>query len=384
MTSGAVRTVVHVTESAFWPPYQGDSARNLAFIRGLRAAGWRVHVVHLHDRRQPSDYEAMAALCDTLAVYYPTEADLRFRHGPDPDAWCPAGLVALVSRTVVQTSPDALLVQFPFLSRCLTVRSAGPVRRVLDADNWFIGRAEQYRQGALEYDWYSTDEAGVRKAVARADVVLAIQQEEAARYRAVVPDGVEVLCVPHAICGTLRSAKFGAKRVLFIGNENAENTAGLRAFLQESWPQVLAAHPDAQMHVAGRVSTHAQGLHPSIQTHGTVQDLGLLYDSCPIALSLATVGTGLKIKSVEALAHGCLLVATTPGLQGLDAFDGVVARADGTAEQASAVIRALDAPAKAKELGNEAYQLVQRRFDSRVVIRELQRALQPEVLETSS
>ena len=84
------RTLLIVTEAAFYPPYRGDSSRLFALITNLRKRDWKVLVVALHDAGQPDiDYTAMEKLCDELFIYYPTQSDLARRDWNKMDSYCP-------------------------------------------------------------------------------------------------------------------------------------------------------------------------------------------------------------------------------------------------------------------------------------------------------
>src|SRR6185369_1161351 len=112
--------LLFVTETASWPPWQGDSARASALISFFRIRGWKVHVTHFHDEQQEwADYDGMAARSDGLSIYRPSKRDLAPREGSSRlDDWCPDGFVQQVAADCQRFRPDVLLVQFVFFSRC--------------------------------------------------------------------------------------------------------------------------------------------------------------------------------------------------------------------------------------------------------------------------
>ena len=362
------KTLLYVTESAFWPPFQGDSARNWSIIRLLRSIGWQVHVVHRHDPMQTSDYEGMRQRCESLAVYFSTGKELESATGVDPDAWCPQGLKRMVGARVREVAASTMLVQFPMFSACL---GAAPkqTRRVLDADNWFVGRRELYESFGLHYDWFSTTREHLKRAAARADVVMAIQQTEAELYRDLLGAESEVHYVPHCVQGEWNPDKFLSKSILFVGNSNAENISGLRSFLRSTWPSVLEEHPNVELRVAGRVSHHFSS-QPQVSLLGEVDDLRGLYAESAFGLNLSAAGTGMKVKSLEALANGCCLVTTPAGVQGHLATNTHVI-AGSWAEFARRLNALLSEPSKAAEIGRSAYVHTQNHYNPSAVLRSL-------------
>jgi len=76
---------------------------------------------------------------------------------------------------------------------------------------------------------------------------------------------------------------------------------------------------------------------------------------CPMRM-----GSGMKIKILEAMAMGKTIVSTSLGAEGIDAADGEnIILADGEDEFAGAVVKALGDPSLRKRVGTEARKLVE-------------------------
>lgn len=377
-------TILMVTEAAFYPPYRGDSRRLFTLITNLRARGWRVCVAHLHDRAQPDvDYEAMARLCDGLSIYYPSDADLARRSWREMDSYCPPGLVELTEQMARRLRPQVLLTQFVFLSRCLDIDTGRdrPVK-VIDADNRFSGRARAYREKGLPYDWFSTDEEQERRGLLRADLILAIQEREAEYYSHLLPENRRVMLLPH-----LESVRYhpppAGETLLFVGASNAENAAGISRFLDEAFPLIRRRHPGARLIIAGRVCELIPSSCAGVEFVHLVDDLTALYAKAAIVLNPTIVGSGIKIKTVEALCNGRCLVATRHGIQGLENYPDIYCRADTPEEFATAIISLLDEPRRISELGTRAQRFAAAYFDPATSLKRLEAALSREMLAFS-
>lgn len=158
-------------------------------------------------------------------------------------------------------------------------------------------------------------------ALATADVLLAIQRGEAEILREMLP-GARVITAEHALARLIRCPVEETRlEVLFVGNYYPPNIAGVEQFLAQVWPQVRAAAPAARFVVCGKVCDAFRGCSvPGVELAGVVPDLEPYYRAAAIVVNTVPYGTGLKIKTVEALAHGKCTVVTPAGAEGLATF----------------------------------------------------------------
>jgi glycosyltransferase involved in cell wall biosynthesis len=363
-----------VTQTAFEPRWQGDSARVAALIDWFRMREWRVAIVHCHDPAQRhTDYRAMRQGVDSLDVYYPTREDLARRSESHLDAWCPDGLIDLVRHVLEREACDVLLVQCVFLSRCFeAVPRRKSTVRVLDADNIFSGRAALYQRAGLAYEWFSTHARDEIRGLARADLLLSIQETEARRLRMFAPR-IPVMLVPHVhpVSSTRRPER---DIILAVGAANVENHAGLLRFARESLPPIRAMRPAAHLYVAGQVGALLPTF-DGVTCLGPVSDLAPWYERAAVVINTVPVGTGLKIKTVEALCHGVPLVSTPSGIQGLERFGRCFRVASDAQAFARETIDLLTHHAAAEALGRRAKRIASRYFDADRVLGPLEARL---------
>ncbi len=106
--------------------------------------------------------------------------------------------------------------------------------------------------------------------------------------------------------------------VLYVASGNPMNVRGLRDFLQFAWPSIRQHVPDAELHVAGAVSEFIENELPGVLALGPVQDLAEVYGPfARVVINPALAGTGVKIKTVEALSHLRPIVTWPTGVDGL-------------------------------------------------------------------
>jgi len=211
------------------------------------------------------------------------------------------------------------------------------------------------------------------------DRVIAISAADAAVFAGWVGPG-RVLLVPHL--QTLRplSLRAQARRALFVGSAYAPNLDGLRWLLQNVWPAL--ADTGLQLDVVGDVGPRlglGLGLAdaPGLRVHGRVADLEAAYAAADIVVNPVRHGSGMKIKTVEALAHGLPLVSTGHGVRGLAHVpdDPAFVVADDAAAFALALRHLATDSAARQRLGRRALQLAEDCFAEGPALRPLLAAL---------
>jgi len=158
-----------------------------------------------------------------------------------------------------------------------------------------------------------------RALLLRGDVTMAIQAAEGREFERLVPDravltiGVDFDCAPEA------SAPLPdvPPTVALVASGNAMNVKGINDFLRHCWPLILRDHPKARFRVAGAIGQFVPKESPGVDILGKVDSLGEFYQSCHVAINPAQAGTGLKIKTVESIAHYRPVVTWPLGVEGV-------------------------------------------------------------------
>lgn len=167
--------------------------------------------------------------------------------------------------------------------------------------------------------------------------------------------------------------------VLFVGAlARTFNQQGIRWFLDQVWPDVLAAVPEARWVVVG--SQPPAWLLARQDQHlvvtGFVDDLAPWYRAATVCIAPLLVAGGLLQKVVDALAFGVPVVATSVSNHGLAATPGEqLLIADTPADFAAAVIQLLREPALRQRLGQAGQRFIQEHYNLEAAISEWERAL---------
>ncbi|TKW76952.1 MAG: glycosyltransferase [Bradyrhizobium icense] len=143
------------------------------------------------------------------------------------------------------------------------------------------------------------------------------------------------------------------------------NIDGAGYFLQEIWPQIAKANPQARCKIIGGSPpaslTSLAG--PRVEFTGFLPDLRPhLAEAAAVVVPLR-IGGGTRLKIVEAMAMGKAIVSTSLGAEGIEAVTGRdILIADEPADFAAAVGRLLGEPGLASQIGQSARQLSEQRY----------------------
>jgi glycosyltransferase involved in cell wall biosynthesis len=204
-------------------------------------------------------------------------------------------------------------------------------------------RTELYCERGLPLDFRGLARDEEAALLRRADMIVAIQEREAAEFRKLVPDrGVVVVPMPVRYFPS-RQQEGTNKRCLFIGGHSGHNLDGLDWFLREVWPLILARSPDAEFDVVGTVGRSIPPGARNVHVYGPQGDLSPAYKRATVCVVPLRFGTGLKIKLVEAMAYGRAVVTTSAGAEGYSELEmgAVVTIADTAVSMAEAITRLL-------------------------------------------
>jgi len=152
----------------------------------------------------------------------------------------------------------------------------------------------------------------------KADLLLHLNAEEDAEFRALLPEKAHALlypATPEAPTGP------GGPDIVLIASNNTANVDSVLWFLREVAP--LAAGVDVKIvgNVDGAVRARAPELFESYKGWflGRVPDPAAVYAGAKLVLLPTIAGTGLSIKTVEALSSGLPILATPQALRGMGA-----------------------------------------------------------------
>jgi glycosyltransferase involved in cell wall biosynthesis len=277
---------------------------------------------------------------------------LRSAHLWRVDEWFDDGLLSQVTSLQNTEHFDTVLIEYVFLSK-LVGAFPDSVRTIIDTHDLMGDRHKIYLSSGMQPVWFATQPKEEIRALNRAHAVIAIQEEETAYLRLRVSG--EVFCVGHI--GYLDTEPLpdpGGTRILFVGSANPINIRGLEWFVQLAFPEIRARVPGCELAIAGAASQE-RAWPDAVLALGEVESLTPVYAQAAVVINPVTFGTGLAVKTIEALSYGKPLVATAAGVRGLGAqFAEAFLVAEGASEFARLVVELLQDKAARARLSKNA------------------------------
>ena len=314
--------VLVITPTPTHPTTQGNRVRVAQIAGALRDSGNIVELLYYAvDGSDDESLEAMRAAWDVL--YLVTTGGFRARRSHPAywglDDWVSPSLVEAVRFLAATTRYDAVVVNYVWCSSLLDYFPLETVR-IVDTHDAFGNRHELARSAGMSPHWFYTSEAEEGRGLDRAHIVLAIQAEEAAYFRKVTR--TPVVTVEYAAPPNFLAPNRGERLTVgYLGSGNPWNVQSvelfdalavrlMRALPDEMWPRML---------LFGGI-TRAVGPLQMFQPVGLVDDVIDAYREIDLVVNPMVGGTGLKIKTVEALAFGRPVLSTKAGGAGLEAI----------------------------------------------------------------
>lgn len=328
-----------VSPTPFLPADAGNRVRIRNMIDSMRSIG--VDVFMLHVERERGDRDGMAKLLGEgrfRAIPYTKPrreegvfgrlrrrlfqlVDRDLRHVWGIDDWYDPAITDAVLEWHESDKFSAVMVEYVFLSAIFEYLPDS-LLKVLDTHDRFTFRHRLYLERGMAPKFFSTTQDQEAKGLSRADLILAIQEREQAFFSQLTTRRVVTLGHLVAVedCFVPESGR-AAPNLLIVGSENEINVDGLHHFLVTDWPALKSIFPASRLSIAGGVGKHlpSEVCHPEdVCVLGFVEDLADAYRMADIVVNPVRSGTGLNIKSIEALGYGKPLLTTPSGCRGIE------------------------------------------------------------------
>jgi glycosyltransferase involved in cell wall biosynthesis len=250
-------------------------------------------------------------------------------------------------------------VEYVILDRLAAV-SHNPIKRMLS-------RVEQNRIKRFELAVCSQFDRCIEVSDEDRDI---IQHDGLRTPVDVVPNGVDTQyfkfnSLPHTPDAIMFLGTFK-----FFGNRDA-----IRWLIELVWPVLQGFRPGLTFYVVGNQPPRwlRQASDQRLIVTGWVEDVRAYLIRSMVVVSPIRIGSGTKLKIMEAMAIGRPVVTTTMGLEGIPAVDGrdLLVR-DEPGPFAEAILQLLDHPSMAATMGRTARELIERMYSWDAAVKSLE------------
>jgi polysaccharide biosynthesis protein PslH len=175
-----------------------------------------------------------------------------------------------------------------------------------NTNGWYLPpRASYESMLASELEW-----------LRRADLLLHLNTEEEAAFRALLPGNRHVLVYPPV---EAMPTGPGGRDLVIVASANVPNILSLEWFLREVMPRA----GDIPLAIYGNVDAAIRSRDPTLYRRfaghfrGRIDEIGGAYANAAAVLLPTIEGHGLSIKTIEALSSGAPLIATHHAFRGI-------------------------------------------------------------------
>lgn len=394
-----------LTPSLPYPPHQGGALRNFGIIHMLAGMGFSLTLISFHDSPVAPAASPLAALCASI-ITVPAPArpigarlrDLFLSSRPDlAERLNHPAMTDALRRILDQSVFDAVIFEGLEMAVYLPlVRALQPnARLIYDAHNAeyrlqaAISQIEISRLSRLPAALYSSVQARriahfERDICRAAHGILAVSDEDADSLRAFRPDR-RIFVIPNGIFAdeyapsSARQLDLGDHALIFTGKmDYRPNVDAMQWFASAILPRIKVRIPDVRLYIVGQ-KPHAslQSLNdPNIAVTGWVEQVQPFLHAGAVYVAPLRMGSGTRLKLLEALASGIAVVATPIAAAGLseEARFAMRLAADESAF-ADSVIDMLNNPSVRLDHAARGQEIVRRIYDWQALAPRLFQAL---------
>ena len=265
----------------------------------------------------------------------------------------PIGLTKYVKKLQQEMDFNAIIINYINLSKLF--KSQFNCKKILFTHDCMTFKKAHLGVCSFWFDLTPNQEA---KGLRRCDTIISIQENESIFFRYLYPGGnVKTIysyfkAVPQPLTGN--------KNILFLSGKSDLNINGINYFIRDVFPLVLQKEPDAKLIIGGSICDSLFTIDEnSIVKIGRVDNVEQFYALGDIAINPVYQGTGLKIKTFEALSYGKVTIVHPHSAEGIyDKFNAPIIQCKTPSEYATHLIEMLSNIEKRKEISNKSIEYI--------------------------
>jgi len=381
------RKILILTNRVPYPLKDGGNLAMNAMIEGYHRAGWKVFLLAMNTSRHHIKEEQLAVLFKYLHKFEWVNVDnslkatavlKNFLFSREPEhavRFYDAGYKARLRQALTEFKPDVVQVESVYLSTFLPdIRELSKAITVLRLHNMeyqiWQGLATKHRNVIKQY-YFGNLATRVRNFERAAwmeyNLLLPITEKDAnmvtrledVQHMMVAPFGIDTDKIKQGHNERWVGYHIGAMDWI-------ANRAGIKWFIEKAWPQVRRQVPDFEFYFAGRKmpdefkKLQVPGVH-CLDEVASAEDF--IADKKILIVPLWS-GGGIRVKILEAMAAGKVVITTNTGIKGIEARSGEhYMQARKPEDFARAIKWCIDNKELAEKMGTNARKLIEEKYE---------------------
>jgi glycosyltransferase involved in cell wall biosynthesis len=389
------RKILIVTNRVPYPLKDGGNMAMQAMIEGYHHAGWKVHLLSMNTTKHHVKSEALKRIFAHLYAFTWVGIDnelkwkdvLRnFFFGKEPEhakRFYSEDFKSKLKDVLVEFNPDVVQVESVYLTTYLPV-----IRKYSEAVTVLRMHNIEYqiwqglaRKAKNKLKSYYLDNLAIRvrnyerMAWKEYDLLLAITEKDAHLVQRLETVS-NVVVAPFSI-ETDKIKPSGIEQWVgyHIGAMDwMPNHEGMRWFLSKAWPKIHRTTPKFKFFFAGRgMSKEFNDIDANgVQCMGEVPDADAFIADKKILIVPLWSGGGIRVKILEAMAAGKIVITTSKGIKGIEAKpEEHYLRAHSPEDFAKAIKWCLENKTAAEAMAANARALVVEKYEHHKVIKRV-------------
>lgn len=336
----SAKRILILTNRVPFPLNDGGNMAMHAMIYGYHRMGWEVFLLSMNTVRHHIDEATLATIYQDINGFKTVDVDNRvtaiqlaqnFLLSKEPnhaDRFYDAVFEQELLSVIEDFSPDVIQMESVFLATYLSVikqhTKALNVLRMHNVEYQVWGRLAKQTKNPLKKFYLNNLASRVehfeQKVWQQYDLLLPITSVDA---HAVNDIGVQIHTTPFGVDLNGIKPNEGEQWVGYhLGAMDwLPNQEGIKWFLQDVWPAIHRDMPEFKFHFAGRNMPveFYQNVPEGVVCEGMVPSADEFIADKKILIVPIMSGGGIRVKILEAMAAGKVIISTSVGMQGIDA-----------------------------------------------------------------
>lgn len=372
-----------------------------AMIEGYRQAGWQVYLLSMNTSRHYVKQEQLSRLFTDLyafeAVPFDNKLSLKsvvknFLFSNQPEhvkRFYSHEFKEKIKKVLTSFEPDVVQIESVFLTSYLPAikkySSAVTVLRMHNVEYQIWQGLARRTRNVLKKMYLNSLTVRVRNYERAAwksyDLLLPITEKDASMVQR-LEEVDNILVAPFGIDTDRMPANRNNERWVgyHIGAMDwMPNRDGMEWFLTKAWPEIHKTAPKFEFYYAGRnmppefKKIKGAGLHCMDE----VPDANVFIGDKKILIVPITSGGGIRVKILESMAAGKVIVTTSTGIKGIEAKPGEhYLKVKSPQDYANAIKWCLENKTDAEKMARNAQKLIAEKYEQRKVMKRITDAVE--------